>query len=226
MNKRVGSFYFAGFFLLGAAGWAFYPLGLIFLWPAVSLGVIGSGYWGLGAGVYGKQGGSHSWAFRAFHCFAIQGHEVSRRYYARQCDLLNELAPRLWIGRQLTSRETEGLIEKGVTAILDLTAEFSEPSPLRRLNYLNLPILDLTAPSDEQIEKAIRFIDEERSKGMVYVHCKIGYSRTAAIAGCYLLHKGLAKGADEAMNFMREARPGLVIRPEAEATLRRWKEGT
>jgi len=104
---------------------------------------------------------------------------------------------------------------------LDLTAEFSEPANLRRLNYLNLLILDLTAPSRGQLDAALEFLERESREGIVYIHCKIGYSRTAAVAGCHLLRSGLAATADEAIERLRAARPTIVIRPEAEATIRR-----
>jgi protein-tyrosine phosphatase len=51
------------------------------------------------------------------------------------------------------------------------------------------------------------------------VHCKIGYSRTAAVVACYLLASGKAHSADEAMQLLRKVRPSIVIRPEARRTI-------
>ncbi len=38
-----------------------------------------------------------------------------------------------------------------------------------------------------------------RAKGIVYIHCKIGYSRTAAAAAAYLLQTGKAATVAEAI---------------------------
>src|SRR5207253_8249300 len=51
-------------------------------------------------------------------------------------------------------------------------------------------------------------------KGIVYVHCKAGYSRTAAVAGAWLLRTGRAGSAAEAVGMIRNARAGVVIRRE------------
>lgn len=51
------------------------------------------------------------------------------------------------------------------------------------------------------------------------MHCKAGYSRTAAVAGRYLLASGQADSASEVMSILRDRRPGIVIRPEARAAI-------
>jgi protein-tyrosine phosphatase len=86
--------------------------------------------------------------------------------------------------------------------------------PFRALLYRNIPILDLTAPSLAQLEEAVAFIDRESENGIVYVHCKIGYSRTAAVAVAYLLRSGTACTVAEAIDQVRRARPTVIIRPE------------
>lgn len=220
MNPKVGSLYLLASVVLTGAALFIRPFGLVLLWPAASLLIVSGGYFGLGAKVYLKRRGKIHPLARALHGFTLLGHELSRRYYAGQCRPWDRLTPNLWIGRQLDDDEAETLINRGVTSVLDLTAEFSEPSALRRLRYRNLPILDLTAPSADQREAAAEFIDRETRQGIVYVHCKIGYSRTAAIAGGYLLRSGLAATAGEAIGRLRAARPSLVIRPEAEAAIR------
>ena len=115
-------------------------------------------------------------------------------------------------------------MRQGVTAVLDLTAEFDEARPFLAVKYSNLPILDLTAPTPEQLQKCVAFISKNAACGIVYIHCKIGYSRTAAVAGAYLLASGAASTAEEAMNRLRAVRPSIVIRPEAEAAIRCFAE--
>jgi protein phosphatase len=53
----------------------------------------------------------------------------------------------------------------------------------------------------------------------VYIHCKAGYSRTAAVAGAWLLSTGRARTAEEVVLMLKEVRPGMVVRPEVRAAL-------
>ena len=66
------------------------------------------------------------------------------------------------------------------------------------------------------------FVDEESSKGIVYIHCKIGYSRTAAAAAAFLLRTGKARTLSEAVDCLRQVRPTIVIRPEVLTALREF----
>jgi protein-tyrosine phosphatase len=132
------------------------------------------------------------------------------------------LTAQVWIGGVLSEREAAALVGRGVTAVLDLTAEFSEARPLRPLAYKNIPVLDLTAPDREQLEQMLSFIERESRNGTVYVHCKIGYSRTAAVAAAWLLRSGRAASVSDAIDLVRRVRPSVVIRPEVLAALKRF----
>jgi len=113
----------------------------------------------------------------------------------------------------------ENLIRRGITAVLDLTAEFSEAPAFRALAYRNIQVLDLTAPTVHQLREVAAFIEEHSERGVVYVHCKIGYSRSAAAAAAYLLQSGQATSVEEALSFIRARRPKIVVRPEIAAVL-------
>jgi protein-tyrosine phosphatase len=130
------------------------------------------------------------------------------------------------MGRRLNEREARQAVVQGVTAVLDLTAEFSEPAAFRTLSYLNLPVQDLTAPGPEDLAAAFAFIERERTRGIVYVHCKIGYSRSAAVVGAYLCAAGVAPDPADAIARMRRARPSLVVRPEARTAMASWPENS
>ncbi len=118
------------------------------------------------------------------------------------------------MGRRLFEMEARRAIRQGVTAVLDLTSEFSEPSSFRAVRYLNVPLLDLTAPTGAQFAEAVSFIKSEMARGTVYVHCKAGYSRSAAIIGGYLIEKGDCGNAFDAVALLRGKRPGVVVRDE------------
>lgn len=223
-NHRVGAYYAVGaiaVMLLTTIGW---PGTALLFWPAISLAIVAIGYFGYGPGIYRKKNGRLPFIARWMLAPCLLGQYRSLLYYRRQCAAWNEVTPNVWIGTKLTRTEAEALRRKGVTAVLDLTCEFSEPDALLKLNYLNLPILDLTAPSQSQLQEAVEFITKESASGIVYVHCKVGYSRTAAVVGAYLLATGHANSAAEAVGMLRSARPSIVIRPEAAAAIDRFAQ--
>jgi hypothetical protein len=90
----------------------------------------------------------------------------------------------------------------------------SEAGPFLKLPYKNLPVLDLTTPSQEQLREGVAFIQEQAKQGKVYIHCKIGYSRSAAMAAAHLLTCRLGRNPEEAFERLRGVRPSMVIRPE------------
>ena len=119
----------------------------------------------------------------------------------------------VWIGRQLTDREAAQAVTAGVSAVVDLTPDFDESPVFTRLPYLNVQTLDLTAPDAHSLERTVRFIAHHARRGVVYVHCKIGYSRSAAVVAAWLVTSGAARTADEALAMIRRVRPQIVIRP-------------
>jgi hypothetical protein len=221
-NNRVGSYYLVGAFVVLAVVIFLWPWGAFLLWPAISSGIAAAAYFGVGPGIFRKRDGRLPWTTWWTLGPVLLGQEISRRYYRRQCRAWDQLTPRVWIGGVLSEDEAATAVGEGVTAVLDLTAEFSEPSLFRAATYKNLPILDLTAPSTEQLDEAVSFIEEETSSGVVYVHCKIGYSRTAAAAAAYLIRNGRANSVSDALTILRAARPTIVVRPEIVNALENW----
>jgi protein-tyrosine phosphatase/membrane-associated phospholipid phosphatase len=194
--------------------------GVFLLWPVAALTHVAWGYFNGNPGVYRKLHGVVSrgtlWALGPVWL----GQWLSWWYYRQQCRAVDRVTPQLLIGGCLRAQEAEVLVQQGVLAVLDLTAEFSEQPALRRLAYRNIPVLDLTAPTQEQLQEAAAFLTHHTQLGLVYVHCKVGYSRTAAVVGAYLLANGVVKTAEDAVARLRAVRPTLVIRPEALSALR------
>jgi len=225
-NRRIGIYYLVGAAIVGLAGVALRPWGVLLLWPVISFCIVATSYFGRGPGIFHKRDGrlpvSTWWTLGPF----LIGQQLSLLYYRLQCRPWDEVEPGVWIGRRLNDREAADAIRKGVTAVLDLTAEFSEAKPFRAIRYRNIPIMDLTAPSREQLQEMASFISEESKKGIVYVHCKIGYSRSAAAVGAWLLAGGLCNTASEAVALLRKIRPTIVVRPEALTALEDFSDAS
>lgn len=220
-NPRIALWYgLALVACLGAARATGGPVGLLLLWPALCFGLLVAGYLRLGPWVYGKTGPEIPLAPRLVMAPCRLGQELSRRWYAKECRPWDPVAPGIWIGRQLDDAEAAAAVAQGVTAVLDLTAEFQAPGPFAALPRLDLPVLDLTRPSRAELEAGLAFLAEHAPRGTVYVHCKIGYSRSAAMVGAWLIRSGAVRDAEAAVARLREVRPTIVVRPEAWDALR------
>ncbi len=217
-NARVGSYYLFAALALCLGSIILWPAGILLLWPALSLALVSGAYFCLGPGIFRKTDGRLPWStwFALGPCLA--GQYISFLYYRQKCQAWNEVTPNIWIGRKLNDAEATAAVRAGVNAVLDLSAEFSEAKPFRAICYKNIPILDLTAPSLEQLREMSVFLEERRARGPVYVHCKIGYSRSAAAVAAHLIMSGTADAA-QALAILRQVRPSIVIRPEIVSAL-------
>jgi len=214
VNRRIGSYYTAGAAVVLLMGAMFWPWGALLLWPTIALGMVAIGYFGAGPVIFHKTKGKLPWSTRFVLAPCLLGQYFSLLYYRSRCRSWDEVTPRIRIGGKLGSRLANKALRSGVTAVLDLSAEFAEAKPFRKINYRNIPILDLTAPTQAQLAEMAEFIGNHSRNGGVYVHCKIGYSRSAAAVAAYLIMSGTANTAKEAFAIIRRARPSVVIRPE------------
>lgn len=214
-NRRLGLAYL-GVALLLMAGCRMAPPWTLFLaWPAAGLGTVSAAYLGMGAAVLGKKEGRLHWSTRGLLAPWRLGQWLSWHHYRRQSAPWDQAAPGVWVGALPDAATARRLLDEGVTHVLDMTAEFQAPPLFRTLaGYHNLAVADLTAPTPAQLEEAAAFIaGGVAGGGIVFIHCKAGYSRTAAAAGAWLiLHQKMP--AQAAMDHLRQIRPRIVIRPE------------
>jgi hypothetical protein len=219
VNRRIGSYYAAGAAVLLLMGAIFWPSGVVLLWPTIALGIVAIAYFGAGPVVFHKTKGKLPWSTRFVLAPCLLGQYLSLLYYRSRCRSWDEVTPRIWIGGKLGSRFANKALCSGVASVLDLSAEFSEAKPFRKINYRNIPVLDLTAPTQAQLAEMGEFIGSHSRNGVVYIHCKIGYSRSAAAVAAYLIMSGKANTANEAFAIIRRVRPSVVIRPEVISAL-------
>jgi uncharacterized protein (TIGR01244 family) len=81
------------------------------------------------------------------------------------------------------------LAKMGVKTVIDLrredehsTAAEAQAVAAAGMNYVNVPMKGVVAPSDEQIAKVLALLDSQEP---VFVHCKRGADRTGAVIACY-----------------------------------------
>jgi membrane-associated phospholipid phosphatase len=183
--------------VLGSWAW-------LLLWPASSLAIISIAYLKGNGNVFRKREGRIPTSSRLILGPYLIGMFVRRLFYKNRYPAWREIAPGIYCGRLPTGTDVTALRALGVTAVLDMTAEHSETRAFRvrhsqptmrrvqingypnnTIQYLNVPVLDLTQPSKEQLGIAAAFIAEHRSQGKVYVHCALGISRSVSAVTAY-----------------------------------------
>jgi len=105
--------------------------------------------------------------------------------------------------------------ELGIKAVVNLCDEASGPTKeYAKLNIeqLRLPTIDHTEPTLEDMKKAVAFIEQKRnSRCGVYVHCRGGHGRSAAIVMAWLIwkHQMSPEQAQAYINAKRQVRKKL-----------------
>lgn len=96
----------------------------------------------------------------------------------------------LYRGAQPKEGGLETLKKLGVRAIVNLRngaeATPNEGDEARRLGlrYYNVPLPDLSAPQDKDVQLVLDIISDKENKP-VFVHCRHGEDRTGTIIACY-----------------------------------------
>jgi atypical dual specificity phosphatase len=109
---------------------------------------------------------------------------------------------------------------QGIDTLLTLTERPLDPEVLADLGLdsYHVPIPDRTAPTPEQVDACLAFLDDRVGGGRcVLAHCLGGYGRTGTIVACYLVHCGMS--AHEAIDGIREKRPGAIENEIQEAAV-------
>jgi dual specificity MAP kinase phosphatase len=124
---------------------------------------------------------------------------------------VSQITPLLHVGGQYQKRGWPRLAARGITAVVNMRIEFDDQEAgIAPDRYLHLPTVDDHEPSLEQLRAGVDFIAEEAARGgAVYVHCKSGVGRAAAMGAAYLISTGMT--SSQAWARIRQNRP--FIRP-------------
>lgn len=102
----------------------------------------------------------------------------------------------LYRGAQPADGGIKRLAALGVKTVINLRGESegtrAEEAEARAagLRYFNVPMADLSRPTDEQVERVLALINDSQN-WPVFVHCNHGKDRTGTIIACYRIsHDG------------------------------------
>jgi atypical dual specificity phosphatase len=124
-----------------------------------------------------------------------------------------------WVDRPLLAAmarpqdrsELDWLRRQGIQLVICLTEDRPRRDWINEagLFALHVPIVDMEAPTQEQMEQCVSAMQKahERQMGVV-VHCGAGLGRTGVILACYFVTKGLT--AANAIARVRRIRPGSI----------------
>jgi len=203
-------------FIVGAF---LYPsIRLIFVWSAISFGIVALGYAGLGVRVFSKREDGtipllikivnlpflfYSWGI--WHLYRLLSRE----------DAFNTIGDNVVLGRRLLSSE----IPEGFDHYVDLTSEFQDPSSVRSSSiYRCFPVLDASVPSMDKLQRAV----EKTKEGKVYIHCAQGHGRTGVFALALLHRRGEIEGLEDGIDLLKSERPGINLNRAQEDFITRY----
>ncbi|OAM16965.1 protein phosphatase [Eikenella corrodens] len=203
---KIAMLYLAGA-VLSALPSLFGGAWLWMLWVSVSLSVVAFAYLTGNAAVFQKQAdGRLSAAATVLLLPYLAGVRLNMAYWLH--------------GKAKTARVRDDVLIGSVSgisddlpAVLDVCAEY--PRPRYRGAYRALPLLDMVAPSENDLVQAAVLLEELRQQhGKVLICCALGYGRSAAVILTWLLVYGGCRDLAQATAELKQTRPQMVLPPE------------
>ncbi|MGR8980041.1 MAG: phosphatase domain-containing protein [Gammaproteobacteria bacterium] len=197
---------------LTVGGLAFFAV-----WLGISFLITAWGYAFGAAGIYGKQadGQLAFWSVLLhlpYFLFLLSVWHAIRRLNRENA--FDRITDDIMIGRRLLVGE----LPDDIATVVDLTAEFHEPSGLiANINYIALPILDSSVPDLNALNEIIAGLPD----GKTYIHCAQGHGRTGLFTAFLLIKRGIVKGPDAALVLLKKKRPALSLTAEQNRYLRK-----
>ena len=177
------------------------------LWVSVSLSVVAFAYLTDNAAVFQKQAdGRLSAAATVLLLPYLVGVRLNMVYW------LSGKAKTARVRDDVLIGSVSG-ISDDLSAVLDVCAEY--PRPHYRGSYRTLPLLDMVAPSENDLVQAASLLEAlRRQHGKVLTCCALGYGRSASVVLTWLLVYGGCRDLAQATAELKQVRPQMVLPPE------------
>lgn len=117
----------------------------------------------------------------------------------------------LFVGGQFRSKQLPHLVNWGITGVISMRTHYPKCLDTQKLiEFLNLPTKDRQAPTIQQLEHGVSFIQKHiDNKGKVYIHCQMGEGRGPTMAAAYFISQGMT--IKDAIETITRIRPFLKI---------------
>ncbi len=113
-------------------------------------------------------------------------------------------------GLPTSYEEIEWIKSNNIKAILTVREEPLPSEWIDGLKYMYIYALDLMAPTLEDIDKGVDFVDKMiKEDNPVLIHCAAGKGRTGLMLAAYLI-KYNKLNVEDAINKVRMLRPGSI----------------
>jgi protein-tyrosine phosphatase len=86
--------------------------------------------------------------------------------------------------------------------------------------YKSLPVLDATAPTEEQLRSMVGWLTVTMDFGPIYIHCALGHGRSACVVIAYMLSIGKVGTVAEGVRLLQSLRRGVRLNSAQRQRLR------
>lgn len=183
----IFSFYFSSFVLFYIS-FSFFILSFIYAF-------------GLSFILVNKKGRANLSQWFVFTPYFI-GSYLSWLYYKRKIPLYSKLNDSIYFGRQPSSLEYESLKKLGITKIINLATELQIQKV--SIEEKRFSFLDITIQDPKKMIEVLNEINVSKNE-KIYIHCKLGMSRSILVIYAYLLNEGLK--VQDIKHLLKSIRP-------------------
>jgi protein-tyrosine phosphatase len=216
-SARIASLYFTGGGVLGLAGLWLGGWGWLLFWPASSLWIVAAAYWIGAPAIFQTRDTRMDPATTLLLAPYIRARRIHARWSTRREPIAQEIADGVWLGRFLLRNERDAL---RIASMVNVAAEL--PVNTSGVVARSVPMLDLMAPTVEQLEAAVAAIDDLNAVRPTVVCCALGYSRSAAAMAAWLVASETSASVDAAIELIQTRRPAVVLSAGHREQLHAW----
>lgn len=196
------------------------PYGEVLLWPTAALLLQMWAYLGAGESIWQKDSqGRLSLSARILLFPVTAVSRLTHRYFCQNLTSSDEVFHGVSIGIYPSRPVTQD-------AVMDLTAERNAPVQWAGdAELVSHPLLDLQVPALERLHEGVRHLDSLKQRHhTVLVHCALGMSRSALVTAGWLLLRGHAVNAVQAVEMISQKRGCIYLTPRHLDVLNQYQE--